>query len=255
MSRIIAIANEKGGSGKTTTAVNLGAFLAKFGKKVLLIDLDPQANATISLGFDPNNLTFSLYNVLSDEVNVEDVIHKTSLFNFDILPSHQDLAGINVEFLQKDKREDVLKNKLFSVKNYYDFILIDSPPSLAILTLNGLVAAQEVIIPIQCEFFSKFALSDILSIFNILKKNLDKNFNLIFGLLTMYDKRNRLSRQIVKEMRDSLPVTILNTIIPRNVKLAEAPQYGKTILQYDPGSKGARAYEMLAEEIINFKIY
>ena len=253
MPRIIAIANEKGGSGKTTTAVNLGAFLTKFGKKVLLIDLDPQANATISLGINPNNLTLSLYDVLSDEVMAEDAIQNTSLFNFDILPSVQDLAGVNVEFLQRDRREDVLKNKLFSIKNNYDFILVDSPPSLAILTLNGLVAAEEVIIPIQCEFFSKFAISHILSIFKILKENVNKDFQFVLGLLTMYDKRNRLSRQVVKEMRDKLPVVILNTVIPRNVKLAEAPQYGKTIFQYAPDSKGARAYEVLAEEIINLR--
>lgn len=254
MARIISIINEKGGSGKTTTSVNLGAFLTKFGKKVLLVDLDPQANATISLGFSPQKIALTLYHGLSGKIPLRNIIKNTSLFNFDLAPANTDLTGSNIELLSREDREKILSKKLSFVSNDYDFILLDPPPSLGILTLNALVAAREIIIPIQCEFFALKSLNQLFELFELLEKNLNKDFNQIFGLLTMYDKRNILSRQIVKEVRESFPSKVLETIISRNVKLAEAPKFGKTIFQYAPESKGAREYERLAEEIITLKV-
>lgn len=253
MTRTIAIINEKGGTGKTTTAVSLGAFLAKFGKKVLLIDLDPQCNATISLGFSPKKLNLSLYNALSEEIPLNEVIKKTSLFNYDIAPATQDLAGSSVELLNKENREMILAKILSPLFENYDFILLDPPPSLGILTLNALLAAEEIIIPIQCEFFALKSLEQLFEIFNLLEKNIGKSFKNIFGLLTMYDRRNILSREISNEAKRVFPGKIFESIIPRSVKLAESPKFGKTILQYAPESKAARAYEMLAEEIIKIK--
>ncbi|MFH0987680.1 MAG: ParA family protein [Patescibacteria group bacterium] len=250
MTRIISIVNEKGGSGKTTTAVSLGAFLAKLGKRVLLIDLDPQANATISLGFSPRKIPTNIYHALMGEVPLKDVIKKTPLFNFDIAPSNSDLAGGNIELLDKMGREQILSKIIETVKNDYDYILLDPPPSLGILTLNALVAAREIIVPIQCEFFALKSLEQLFEILDLLEKNLNKSFHNFFGLLTMYDKRNMLAREILKEVQEKFPGKVFETIIPRNIKLAEAPKYGKTIFQYAPESTGAKAYELLAEEII-----
>lgn len=252
MARIIAIINEKGGSGKTTTAVSLGVFLAKFGKKVLLCDLDPQANATISLGLNPKNIPLNIYHTLAGEVPFKDIVKNTSLFNFDIAPASADLAGSNIELLDKKDRENTLKELLLPLEKDYDFILLDPPPSLGILTLNALVASNEVIVPIQCEFFALRSLEDLFEVFELLEKNLKKEFNQIFGLLTMYDKRNILSREIVKKARETFPGKVFDTLIPRSIKLAEAPKYGKTIFQYASDSKGAKAYERLAEEVISF---
>jgi len=253
MTRTISIINEKGGTGKTTTAVSLGAFFAKFGKKVLLIDLDPQCNATISLGFSPKKLNLSLYNALSEETSLEAVVKNTSLFNYDIIPATQDLAGSTIELLNKENREMVLAKILNPLLDKYDVILLDPPPSLGILTLNALLAANEVIIPIQCEFFALKSLEQLFEIFDLLEKNVGKNFQNIFGLLTMYDRRNVLSREIANEAKKVFPGKIMETIIPRSIKLAEAPKFGKTIFQYAPESKAARSYELLAEEIIKNK--
>lgn len=252
MTRVISIINEKGGSGKTTTAVSLGAFLTKNGKKVLLCDLDPQGNATTSLGLDLKHLSLNFYHALSQQVPLKDIIKPTSLFNFDIAPASADLAGSNIELLDKENRENILSNILSPLKEDYDFILLDPPPSLGILTINALVAADEVIVPIQCEFFALKSLDELFEIFNLLKRNLNKEFSQVFGLLTMYDKRNILSREIAKEAEKKFPGKMLETVIPRSIRLAEAPKYGKTILQYAPESKGARAYESLAEEIIKY---
>ena len=253
MARIISIINEKGGSGKTTTSINLGAFLAKFGKKVLVVDLDSQANATISLGFSPKEIPLNMYHGLSKKTTLKEIIKHTSLFNFDIAPASADLAGSNIELLDKEDREKILSDILSSVSKDYDFILLDPPPSLGILTLNTLVAAKEIIIPIQCEFFALKSLDQLFGIFDLIEKNLNKNYSQIFGLLTMYDKRNILSREIVKEAKETFSGKVLETIVPRSVRLAEAPKFGKTIFQYAPSSKGAKAYERLAEEIINFE--
>jgi chromosome partitioning protein len=250
MARIITIINEKGGTGKTTTAVSIGAFLAKFGYKSLIVDLDPQCNATISLGLSPKKLPLSIYHAFSESVQLKDIIKNTSLFNFDIVPTSQDLAGSAVELLDKSDRERQLLNVLSTVADKYDFILLDPPPSLGILTINTLFAASEVIIPIQCEFFALKSLEQLFEIFDLLEKNIGKSFDKIFGLLTMFDRRNVLARDIAKQARETFPGTLFETIIPRSVKLAEAPRYGKTIFQYAPESKAARAYEMLVEEII-----
>jgi len=253
MTRVISIVNEKGGSGKTTTAVSVGAFLTKFGKKVLLVDLDPQANATISLGFSPKKIPINIYHSLAEEVPFREIIKNTPLFNLDIAPANSDLAGSNVELLEKVGREQILNKVLEAIINEYDYVLLDSPPSLGILTLNTLVAAKEIIIPIQCEFFALKSLEQLFEVFDLLEKNLNKTFRQIFGVLTMYDKRNTLSREIVKEVKEKFPGKVFETIIPRNIKLAEAPKYGKTIFQYAPESKGAKAYERLTEEIISLK--
>lgn len=248
--RVICIINEKGGTGKTTTAVSLGSFLAKFGKRVLLLDLDPQCNATISLGIQPREISLSLYNVLTDEISLKSAIRNTSLFNFDIVPATQDLAGGAIELLDKDERERVLE-RLISNLDDYDFVLLDPPPSLGILTINALFAANELIIPIQTEFFALKSLEQLFEVINLLEKNARKQFDKIWGLLTMYDRRNVLSRKIANKAREVFPGEIFETVIPRSVRLAEAPQFGKTIFQYAPESKAARAYEMLAEEIIS----
>ena len=250
MARVISIINEKGGSGKTTTSVNLGAFLSKFGNKVLLVDLDPQANATISLGLNPQKIPLNLYHGFSEKISLKDITKKSSLFNFDIIPSSADLAGINVDFASEKDRENILGSKLSEAKEEYDFIIIDPPPSLGILTLNSLMAANELIIPIQCEFFALQSLNQLFEIFELLEKNLNKKFNKISGLLTMYDRRNILSRNIAKEAKEKFISDVFETIVPRSVKLAEAPKFGKTIYQHAPSSKGAIAYEMLAQEII-----
>ncbi|MDD5551887.1 MAG: ParA family protein [Candidatus Pacebacteria bacterium] len=253
MPRIISIVNEKGGTGKTTTAVSLGSYLAKFGKKVLLLDLDPQCNATISLGFAPKTLPLSLYNSLSEEIPLSGTVKKTSLFNFDLIPATQDLAGSSVELLERKNRERVLENLISPIAGGYDFILLDPPPSLGILTINALFASNELIIPVQSEFFALKSLEQLFEIFNLLEKNVGKNFEEIWGLLTMYDKRNVLSRDIAKKTKEIFPGRVFETIIPRSIKLAEAPKFGKTIFQYAPDSKAARSYEMLAEELLNKK--
>ena len=253
MARVISIVNEKGGSGKTTTAVSLGTFLTKFGKKVLLVDLDPQANATISLGFEPQKIPINIYHSLLAEIPLKQIIKNTPIFNFDIAPANSDLAGSNIELLDKMGREQILNKLLNSVTKKYDYILLDPPPSLGILTLNSLVAAKEIIIPIQCEFFALKSLDQLFEILELLEKNLNKTFDQIFALLTMYDKRNILSREIAKQVREKFLGKVFETVIPRNIRLAEAPKYGKTIFQYAPESKGARAYERLAEEIIDLE--
>lgn len=217
------------------------------------MDLDPQANATIFLGFSPKETTLNMYHALSKEVPLEETIKHTSLFNFDLVPSSPDLAGSNIELLEKENRESILKEILAPIEDRYDFILMDGPPSLGILTLNAMVAAREVIIPIQCEFFALKSLEQLFEVFDLLEKNLQKSFDRIYGLLTMYDKRNSLSREIVKEVKRTFPGKVFETVIPRNVKLAEAPRVGKTIFQYAPDSKGAKAYERLAEEILNLE--
>ncbi len=253
MTRIISVINEKGGSGKTTTVVSLGAYLTKFGKKVLICDLDPQGNATISLGFSPKKTTLNLYHSLVGEIPLRSVIKSTSLFNLDLAPASADLAGSNIELLDQEEREKILSKILASVVDNYDFILLDPPPSLGILTLNVLMASNEVIIPVQCEYFALRSLDQLFEIFKLLKKNLNKEFSDIFALLTMYDARNNLSREVVKRVRESFPGRVFETIIPRSVRLAEAPKFGKTIFQYAPDSKAAKAYESLAEEVITLK--
>ncbi len=239
MAKVISICNRKGGVGKTATAVNLGAYLAALGKYVLLVDIDPQANATLGLGIDPENLQKSVYHSLIDGVYPRDIIKKTRIFGFDILPSSFDLAGATVELVNFKNREFVLFNVLDKIRLDYDYILIDSPPSLELLTLNALVAADEVIVPVQCEYYSFKGLNQLLGAIKLIQENLRPELKLGGVLLTMYDKK--FSKHLFR------------TIIPRDDKLAIAPKLRKTILQYDHRSKGAKAYLKLAKEIISFE--
>jgi chromosome partitioning protein len=250
MARIIAFVNQKGGVGKSTTALNVGAFLAAHGKYVLVVDLDPQANATSGLGVNAYNAEWNLYHVLTEDIVPEDAVQKTGVFGLDLLPAHPDLAGANIELVTHPRREFRLQESLSRIRTNYDYILIDSPPSLGLLTLNGLVAAEHIIIPIQCEYYSLEGLSHLLRTVDLIEQNLGSKTNVMGAVLTMYDRRSRLNRSVHKEMRQHFSGRVFNAIIPRSVSLAEAPSYGKTILQYDPNSKGAKAYRQLAEEII-----
>lgn len=251
MAKIIGIVNQKGGVGKTTTAVNLGAFLASKGKYVLLIDLDPQANASSGLGVRINSeRESSLYEALMCNIPISDVIRKTEIMGYDIIPSSTDLAGAAIELVSRENREFALYNLLHSVRSSYDYIIIDSPPSLGLLTINGLVATEKLLIPIQCEYYALEGLGQLLKTVDLLKENITHSLDIMGVVLTMYDKRNLLSRQVEKEVSRNFPGKVFNTIITRNVELAEAPSFGKPIMVYSPNSVGARAYENLAKEII-----
>lgn len=248
---IIALVNQKGGVGKSTTAVNLGAYLVAHGKKILLIDMDPQANATTGLGLRPENLEKSVYDSLAGKTLLKDVILKTSLANYDLVPATQDLAGATIELVEDTEREYKFYNAIKDIKNDYDYVLIDCPPSLGLLTVNSLTAADKIIIPIQCEYYALEGLSQLLNSIDLIKANLKEDLEIMGAVLTMYDKRNQLSRQIVKEVRRHFPGYVFDAVIPRNVSLAEAPSFGKTILQYAPNSAGAKAYDHLAREVIS----
>jgi len=250
MARVIAICNQKGGVGKTTTSVNLAAYLAAQGKYVLLVDLDSQANATVGLGVHVADSHPNLYHALVVDHNPETIIKRTSMFGFDVLPSAQSLAGATVELVSMEERESRLKKALNSVRTNYDYIIIDSPPSLGLLTINGLVASDEIIIPVQTEYFALEGLSQLLNTINLIRENLQPKLKVMGALLTMYDKRNRLARQVVKEVQDHFPGHVFDSVIPRSIRLAEAPGFGKSILSFDSLSKGARAYKNLAREII-----
>ena len=247
---IIALVNQKGGVGKSTTSVNLGAYLAARGKKVLLIDMDPQANATTGLGFRPENIEKNIYDSLSGRALLKDAVVKTPLLNYDLVPATQDLAGATVELVEATEREFKFYNAIQDIKNNYDYILIDCPPSLGLLTINSLTAADKIIIPIQCEYYALEGLSQLLNSIDLIKTNLKEDLEIMGAVLTMYDKRNQLSRQIIKEVQRHFPGYVFDAIIPRNVSLAEAPSFGKTILQYAPNSSGAKAYDYLAREMI-----
>jgi len=253
MAKIIGIVNQKGGVGKTTTAVNLGAFLASKGKYVLLIDLDPQANASSGLGIRVNNEEGkepSLYEALMNNIPISDVVRKTTILGYDIIPSSTDLAGAAIELVSKENREFALYNLLHSVRSSYDYIIIDSPPSLGLLTINGLVATEQLLIPIQCEYYALEGLGQLLKTVDLIKENITHSLDIMGVVLTMYDKRNLLSRQVEKEVARNFPGKVFQTIITRNVELAEAPSFGKPIILYKPDSVGARSYENLAKEII-----
>lgn len=247
------VVNNKGGTGKTTTAVNLPVFLAAMGKKVLLIDLDNQANATYSLGIAPKNLPLSVYHAIAGQVSPSAIIRKSQFFNYEIMPASPDLAGATVELVSAESREFKLNHILERVKEPYDFIIIDSPPSLGLLTLNALCAADEVLIPVQCEYLAMEGLGQLLDTINLVKNNLGHELKILGALLTMYNKSNKISKEVAQEVKDKFPGYIFKTIIPRAVVLAEAPRFGKTILQYAPKSLAAQAYRDLAEEIINLE--
>lgn len=250
MAKVISLCNQKGGVGKSTTALNLAAYLAALGKYVLLLDLDPQANATSGFGFNPHLLEKNVYHGLIGETSPEEVIKKTPLFGCELLPASPDLAGAAIELVNVPSREFRLREFLQKIRANYDYVLIDSPPSLGLLTINGLTAADEVLIPVQCEYYALEGLSQLLKTVGLVRENLGVDIRVMGAVLTMYDRRNTLCRQVEKEVRRNFPYYVFDAVIPRNVELAEAPSHGKTILQYQPNSKGARAYKQLAEEII-----
>ncbi|SFH94686.1 ParA family protein [Halpernia frigidisoli] len=248
MAKIIGIANQKGGVGKTTTAVNLAAALGVLEKRILLIDADPQANATSGLGIEEVN--FSTYNLLENSEDIANCIQKTSSPNLDIIPSHIDLVAAEIELVDRDKREYRLKESLQPILNNYDYIIIDCAPSLGLITINALTAADSVIIPIQCEYFALEGLGKLLNTVKNVQKIHNKDLDIEGLLLTMYDSRLRLSNQVVEEVKTHFPEMVFDTIISRNVRLSEAPSFGESILMYDAESKGAIQYLQLAEEVL-----
>lgn len=250
MAQIIAVVNQKGGVGKTTTAINLGAYLASLGKFVLLVDLDPQANATSGLGIAHQNLEAGIYEVLTDNISFKEVIKSTRIQGYKIAPSTVSLAGANIEFVNLERREFKLCDALLEIRNDYDYIIIDCPPSLGLLTINGLVAADFVIIPVQAEYYALEGLGQLLNTINLVQENLKPNLKILGAVITMYDNRVGLSEAVLRDLYQYFPNQIFRSVIPRNVRLAEAPSFGKTILEYDAKSKGAKAYERLAKEII-----
>ncbi|TGV00314.1 ParA family protein [Flavivirga rizhaonensis] len=251
MGKIIAIANQKGGVGKTTTSINLAASLGVLEKKVLLIDADPQANATSGIGIDIESIEIGTYQLLEHSNSVRETIMKTESPNLDIIPAHIDLVAIEIELVDKDAREYMLKKALADIQNDYDYILIDCAPSLGLLTLNALTAADAVVIPIQCEYFALEGLGKLLNTIKSVQKIHNPELDIEGLLLTMYDARLRLSNQVVEEVQKHFNNMVFQTIIQRNVRLSEAPSYGETIINYDASSKGANNYLSLAKEIIN----
>ena len=250
MAKVVAVVNQKGGVGKTTPAVNLGAYLAEHGKYVLLVDLDPQANASSGLGIDYQNINKGIYEAISGEYLLREVLHPTDHVGFRVAPATPGLAGANVELVNVENREFCLSQAILEVRGDYDYILIDCPPSLGLLTLNGLVASDYVLIPIQAEYYALEGLGQLISTINLVQENLKPELSILGAVITMFDKRIRLSDQVMQELYKFFPDKIFRTVIPRNVRLTESPSHGKSILHYDPSSKGARAYQKLAREMI-----
>jgi chromosome partitioning protein len=249
MSKMIAVANQKGGVGKTTTSINLSACLAEIGYKTLLLDIDPQSNTTSGLGFDPRKLTRSIYHVLIDNTPITEIVMDTAVKLLSLVPSNSDLVGVEVEMVSLIARETKLRSALQSVRSQYDYIIIDCPPSLGLITLNALTACDSVLIPIQCEYYALEGLGQLLETITLVKDNLNPNLEIEGILLTMQDKRVRLSEQVISEVRNYFKGRVYDTNIPRNVRLSEAPSFGKPIILYDPRSAGAKAYMKLAKEV------
>lgn len=248
MGKIISVVNQKGGVGKTTTAVNLSSALASLGKYVLLVDIDPQANASSGLGI--SNIDFGIYEAIIGKKNITEIIRKTKQKNFDLAPSSASLAGAGIELVEMEEREWRLSTVLNKVKNEYDYIIIDGPPSLGLLTINNLVAGDEILIPIQSEYYALEGLGQLLETIELIGENLRPEIKIMGAVITMFDKRNRLSGLVKKELKEHFPGFLFNTVIPRNIRLAEAPSYGRTISQYDKNSTGSLAYTKLAKEVI-----
>ena len=247
MGKIIAVVNQKGGVGKTTTAVNLTAALTELGLKVLLCDFDPQANATSGLGVDKRKIKYSVYDVTINDVPAQQAIVSTKYG--DVLPAAADLAGATVELIGADNRERVLEKALLSVKDQYDLIFVDCPPSLEMLTLNGLCAADAILVPVQCEYYALEGLSDLMSTLRMVKKRLNPRLEIFGVALTMFDGRTNFSTQVAQEVRRHFPGKVFSSVIPRNIRLAEAPSHGIPVTVYDRASRGAKAYKEMAEEI------
>ena len=249
LGKVISVANQKGGVGKTTTTVNLGTILAKKGKKVLLIDADLQGNATSGLGVE-KDIEPSTYDILVNDAELGDALQDTIIKNLKVCPANMNLAGAEVELVSMMSREQRLKEKLEPIKDMFDYILIDCPPSLGLITLNSFTASDSVLIPVQCEYFALEGLGQLLNTINLVKKHLNKNIRIEGALLTMYDIRTNLSNQVVKEVKKYFEDKVYKTVIPRNVRLSEAPSYGMPITEYDPRSKGAKSYTKFAKEFL-----
>lgn len=250
MGRIIAVANQKGGVGKTTTSINLAACLAEKGKKVLAVDMDPQGNLTSGLGADKDSVEKSIYELIIGEVDIKEVINKEVLENLDIIPTSIDLSAAEIELIGVDDKEYILRNAIDQVKDQYDFVIIDCPPSLSMLTINAMTTADSVIVPIQCEYYALEGLSQLIHTVELVKDRLNSKLEIEGVVFTMYDARTNLSLQVVENVKDNLQQNIYKTIIPRNIRLAEAPSYGLPINKYDPKSTGAESYMRLADEVI-----
>ena len=251
MGRIIAVANQKGGVGKTTTAINLSSCLASLGKKVLAIDMDPQGNMTSGLGIDKNEVEYTVYELILGQVAIEKVICKDALENLDVLPTNINLSAAEIELIGVEEKEFIIRKEVDKVKKNYDFIVIDCPPSLSMLTINAMTTADSVLVPIQCEYYALEGLSQLIHTIDLVKERLNPELKIEGVVFTMYDARTNLSLQVVENVKDNLQQTIYKTIIPRNIRLAEAPSHGLPINLYDPKSSGAESYMLLAEEVIN----
>lgn len=251
MGRIIAIANQKGGVGKTTTAINLSASLASLGKKVLALDLDPQGNMTSGLGVDKDQVENSVYDLIIGQTGIEECICKEVIENLDVLPSNINLSAAEIELIGVENKEYIIRNEMGKVKERYDFVIIDCPPALSMLTINAMTTADSVLVPIQCEYYALEGLSQLIHTINLVQERLNPALVIEGVVFTMYDARTNLSLQVVENVKDNLEQTIYKTIIPRNIRLAEAPSYGMPINLYDPKSTGAESYLLLAEEVIH----
>ena len=251
MGRIIAVANQKGGVGKTTTAINLSSCLASLGKTVLAIDMDPQGNMTSGLGIDKNEVEYTVYELILGQVGIEKVICKDALENLDVLPTNINLSAAEIELIGVEEKEFIIRKEVDKVKKNYDFIVIDCPPSLSMLTINAMTTADSVLVPIQCEYYALEGLSQLIHTIDLVKERLNPELKIEGVVFTMYDARTNLSLQVVENVKDNLQQTIYKTIIPRNIRLAEAPSHGLPINLYDPKSSGAESYMLLAEEVIN----
>lgn len=251
MGRTIAIANQKGGVGKTTTAINLSACLAEKGKKVLAVDMDPQGNMTSGLGVDKDSVENTIYNLIIGESKMEEVLIKDVLENLDIIPTNIDLSGAEIELLDVEEKEYIVRNEIDKIKDNYDFIIIDCPPSLSMLTINAMTTADSVLVPIQCEYYALEGLSQLIHTVELVRDRLNPKLTIEGVVFTMYDARTNLSLQVVENVKDNLEQTVYKTIIPRNIRLAEAPSYGIPINKYDPKSAGAESYLRLADEVID----